>query len=180
MTPASNMAGNSAKEAREAPMDGSAETAPGEVAQLDRTFPAQPESVRALRNEVAKYARACGIAEPTVAAAALAASEAATNVIVHAYTEQSDTGAIEVVAALAGGELWVIVADTGSGLQPRRDSPGLGLGLAIIARVADGVDLVESSEGGLEVRMRFALEPEASMKETDLRLGRRGDGPRRS
>ncbi len=53
----------------------------------------------------------------------------------------------------------MIVADSGSGLRPRRNSPGLGLGLAIIARVADGVDLVTSASGGLEVRMRFATAP---------------------
>lgn len=75
----------------------------------------------------------------------------------HAYREVEHPGEIEVAAALAADELWVIITDAGSGLRPRPDSPGLGLGLAIIAQVADGVDLVKPAAGGLELRMRFAL-----------------------
>jgi len=124
--------------------------------QLQRTYAAKPESVGALRTALVSFVRGCGLGERTVEAVALAASEAATNVVMHAYSETA--GNIEVTAALAGDELWVIVTDAGSGLQPHRDSPGLGLGLAIIARVADGVDLVKPATGGLEVRMRFAVQ----------------------
>jgi serine/threonine-protein kinase RsbW len=88
----------------------------------------------------------------------LAVSEAATNVVVHAYRDAPKAGEIELAASLAGGELWVIVADSGSGLRARRDSPGLGLGLGLIAGVADGIDLVQRAGGGLELRMRFGLE----------------------
>jgi hypothetical protein len=42
-------------------------------------------------------------------------------------------------------------------MRARTDSPGLGLGLAIIAQMADGVDLVKPAAGGLELRMRFAV-----------------------
>jgi anti-sigma regulatory factor (Ser/Thr protein kinase) len=80
-----------------------------------------------------------------------------TNVVVHAYRDAAEPGTIEIAAALASGELWVIVADSGWGLHPRRDSPGLGLGLGLIAQVSDGVDLVHRGSGGLELRMRFAL-----------------------
>ena len=92
----------------------------------------------------------------------LAVSEAATNVVVHAYTGQELPGLIEVNATVAAGELWVIVTDTGLGLRPRLDSPGLGLGLAIIAQLADGVDLVRPGDGGVELRMRFALPADAA------------------
>ena len=114
-----------------------------------------------MRSALVAFVRGCGGAEATVDAVALAASEAATNVVLHAYRETGDEDrcTMEVTAALADGELWVIVTDAGSGLKPHRDSPGLGLGLAIIARVTDGVDLVEPSSGGLEVRMRFAVAP---------------------
>jgi anti-sigma regulatory factor (Ser/Thr protein kinase) len=90
-------------------------------------------------------------------AVTLAVSEAATNVVVHAYVGRDLPGTIEVDATVAEDELWVIVTDTGLGLRPRLDSPGLGLGLAIIAQLADGVDLVRPAAGGLELRMRFAL-----------------------
>jgi anti-sigma regulatory factor (Ser/Thr protein kinase) len=132
--------------------------APAAAPQLELSFPALPESVAAVRSALVEFVRGCGIGEPTVDSVALAASEAATNVVLHAYPETGGTGRIDVTAALAGAELWVIVTDAGTGLQPHRDSPGLGLGLAIIARVADGVDLVEPASGGLEVRMRFAVD----------------------
>jgi len=142
------------------PRGASGEQRAGRAAvQLQRTFPAVPQSVGAVRSALVAFAHGHGIAERIVDAVALAASEAATNVVLHAYAAAGAEGSIEVTAALAGTELWVIVTDAGSGLQPHRESPGLGLGLAIIARVADGVDLIELASGGLEVRMRFAVGP---------------------
>ena len=124
---------------------------------LQQRYPATPASVAAVRAALVAFARRCGVAAETIDAVALAASEAATNVVVHAYRDAGAPGEIEVTAAMAGQELWVIVTDAGSGLRPRSDSPGLGLGLAIIAQVADGVDLVKPAAGGLELRMRFAV-----------------------
>jgi len=125
-------------------------------------FPAAPDAVGAIRRALVTFVRGCGLPQSTVEAVALAASEAATNVVVHAYEEAAQPGTIEVTAALANEELWVIISDSGSGLQPHRESPGLGLGLAIIARVADGVDLVKAATGGLEVRMRFTVAPDCA------------------
>jgi anti-sigma regulatory factor (Ser/Thr protein kinase) len=42
-------------------------------------------------------------------------------------------------------------------LIPRLDSPGLGLGLPILAKVADEVSLRSRERGGTEVAMRFSL-----------------------
>ena len=126
---------------------------------FERAYDAVPASVGAARSELTRFARRQRLADATIEAATLATSEAATNVVVHAYADHGEPGQFTLTAALAGSELWVIVADSGSGLQPRRNSPGLGLGLAIIARVADGVDLVTSASGGLEVRMRFSTAP---------------------
>ena len=112
---------------------------------FERAYDAVPASVGAARSELIRFGRRQRLPDATIEAATLATSEAATNVIVHAYAERGERGQFTLTAALAGSELWVIVADSGSGLRPRRNSPGLGLGLAIIARVADGVDLVTSA-----------------------------------
>jgi anti-sigma regulatory factor (Ser/Thr protein kinase) len=127
---------------------------------FQQTYPAVAESVSAARAALVAFVRRCRIAQERVDAIALAASEAMTNVVVHAYRDADTPGSLDVSAALAGSELWVIVTDRGSGLKPRRDSPGLGLGLAIIARVADGVDLLKPAAGGLELRMRFEVRAE--------------------
>ena len=126
---------------------------------FERVYDAVPASVGAARSELIRFGRRQRLPDATIEAATLATSEAATNAVIHAYADRSEPGQFTLTAALAGSELWVIVADSGSGLRPRRNSPGLGLGLAIIARVADGVDLVTSASGGLEVRMRFATAP---------------------
>lgn len=134
-----------------APATGSSETA------FQESYPAVATSVGAVRSAVTKFARGVGLSAARVEAVELAASEAATNVVVHAYGDGNLPGTIEVTATVAADELWVIITDTGLGLRPRDDSPGLGLGLAIIAQLADGVDLVRPVAGGLELRMRFVL-----------------------
>ena len=49
----------------------------------------------------------------------------------------------------------IYVLDEGTGLAPRVDSPGLGLGLGLIAQVADSADVRAPESGGTEVVMRF-------------------------
>jgi anti-sigma regulatory factor (Ser/Thr protein kinase) len=82
-------------------------------------------------------------------------SEAATNVVVHAY--EDELGRIQLDAGLSSGELWVLIADDGLGMRPHAQSPGLGFGLSLISQVCDEFAIAKRSSGGLEVRMRFAL-----------------------
>ena len=56
-----------------------------------------------------------------------------------------------------GDELRFLVSDDGPGVTPRADSPGLGLGLALIARVASAMEIRTRERGGAEICMRFAL-----------------------
>jgi hypothetical protein len=54
----------------------------------------------------------------------------------------------------------VIVCDTGLGLAPRPDSPGLGLGMPLMASVTSSFRVV--SDGvGTEIHMAFALPGDA-------------------
>jgi serine/threonine-protein kinase RsbW len=122
-----------------------------------QSYPAVATSVSAVRAGLRQFARSLDLPAAMIDAIELAVSEAATNVVVHAYRETNVPGTIDVTATVAVDELWVIITDTGLGLRPRADSPGLGLGLAIVAQLADGFDLARPSTGGLELRMRFAL-----------------------
>jgi serine/threonine-protein kinase RsbW len=121
-----------------------------------RSYPAISASVPEARSAVAELAEVAGASEEQRDAVRIAVSEALTNVVVHAY--QGGPGMIHVSAAVAADELWVLVADDGCGLHPREDSPGLGVGLALIAEASDGFAVVKRSSGGTEVRMRFVLE----------------------
>ena len=50
------------------------------------------------------------------------------------------------------------MADAGAGMAPRHDSPGLGLGLPLVGRVASSVDISARAGGGTLVRMSFDLD----------------------
>ena len=86
---------------------------------------------------------------------ALAVTEAATNAVLHAYRDRVEPGAVIVEAELDGDHVCLYVRDEGTGLTPRVDSPGLGLGLGLIAQVADSADVRAPESGGTEVVMRF-------------------------
>ncbi len=61
-------------------------------------------------------------------------------------------------AEMGGGSLRILVRDDGHGLQPRVDSPGLGLGLPLIAQLSSASDIRTSQDGGTEVAMTFDLD----------------------
>ena len=124
-------------------------------ANLSASYPATAKAARAARHALVDFAAAAGASVEKLEAIHLAACEALTNVVVHAYREVA--GSIHVNAAVIESELWVIVSDDGSGMQPRRDSPGLGYGLKLIADAADEVTIVGRASAGTEVRMRFAI-----------------------
>jgi len=127
---------------------------------FEATYPSTPSGVGAMRREVAAFADRAGMGEDGVGDVQLAVSEAATNAVVHAYRESD--GRLHVRAHVEGMELIVVVVDTGSGLAPRADSPGLGLGMPLMASVTTRFQVVSQGKG-TEVQMAFALP---------------GDGPR--
>lgn len=122
---------------------------------LNRSWPAISASVPIARRAITELARAAGADAEQLDAVRLACSEAVTNVVLHAYRERP--GLLHVDAAVARGELWVLVADDGCGLEVRSQRPGMGQGLRLIAAVADDLTIVARGGGGTELRMRFDL-----------------------
>lgn len=120
------------------------------------SFPATPDSVGDVRHAASAFARERGADERTQQNVALAVSEAASNVVLHAYR---DGTAGDILLELRTGEdgLWIVVADRGTGIAPRTDSPGLGLGMPLIANLAEQIEVSTPAHGGTEIRMRFAL-----------------------
>jgi serine/threonine-protein kinase RsbW/stage II sporulation protein AB (anti-sigma F factor) len=120
--------------------------------QLLATFPGTALGVGALRRAVAKVARQCGMTQIDVDAVQLAASEAASNAVIHAYRERP--GELRLEAHVDHDLLHVVIADDGGGLSPRTDSPGLGLGLPIMAQVSERFEIVTGPEG-TEIHLSF-------------------------
>jgi anti-sigma regulatory factor (Ser/Thr protein kinase) len=102
------------------------------------------------------FAVACGAPQDVQAAVALAVTEAATNAVVHAYLGM-EPGQLRVTGEPLQDALVVRVIDDGRGMQPRHDSPGLGLGLPTIGKLCAHLDIADGPGGhGTEVRMVFA------------------------
>ena len=76
--------------------------------------------------------------------------------IVHGYRERGN-GAFTVRIETLDDELQVTVCDEGCGMQPRMDSPGAGLGLPLIANLAETFSVTAPPGGGTEVCMTFPL-----------------------
>jgi anti-sigma regulatory factor (Ser/Thr protein kinase) len=105
-----------------------------------------------LRREMTGMAKDCGMDSEGIADVRLAVTEAATNAVIHAYAKAE--GELSVTATMQDGELAIVIGDTGPGLVERRDSPGLGVGLSVIASVAERLKIV-SHPGGTEIHMAF-------------------------
>ena len=119
---------------------------------FEAKLPGTPLGVRMLRQRMAQIAADCGMDQDAIADVQLAVSEAATNAVMHAYADAP--GELAVSAAVRGSELEIVIGDTGPGLVERPDSPGMGVGLPLIAAVAERLRII-SHPGGTEIHMAF-------------------------
>jgi anti-sigma regulatory factor (Ser/Thr protein kinase) len=120
-------------------------------------LPARPDAVTVVRQALAGLGDALGTDDATVADISVAVSEACANVVVHAYPVQ---GSLEVEAWPSGRRLVVVVRDRGRGIAPRArgTSPGLGLGMPLMAALASQVCFTSPRPGTNEVWMTFRLD----------------------
>jgi anti-sigma regulatory factor (Ser/Thr protein kinase) len=123
-----------------------------ECEELELELPSEPPSVARARKAAADLAAAVGA---PVADVKLAVSEAVGNAVLHAFRDR-DSGTVCLRARADRGRLFVTVVDDGTGMRPNLDSPGLGLGLSLITKLAADVRF-DSSERGTTVSMSFPL-----------------------
>jgi anti-sigma regulatory factor (Ser/Thr protein kinase) len=117
---------------------------------------AEPASAARARRAAVTLAEGLGATTDTRASVAVAVTEAVANVVVHAYRNEH-SGGVEVVMRGDRTRLEVLVCDEGAGMRPRTDSPGLGLGLGLMAELADAFEVTEAAAGGTRVRLCFEL-----------------------
>jgi serine/threonine-protein kinase RsbW len=123
---------------------------------LEDSWPAIATSVGRARSVVGVFAANAGLSDGLIHSLKVAVSEAATNVVLHAYVDR-DPDMFSVRIGIYSEAVELVVRDRGRGMVPRTDSPGLGLGLPLIANLADTLEVGVPSDGGTELRMRFAL-----------------------
>ena len=109
------------------------------------------------RQAIGEFAASAGATARALGAIAVCVAEAMNNVVVHAYRHEDRPGRVELEAELDGDWLWVRVRDHGRGLEPRLDSPGLGLGLPLISQMSASSEIVSPEHGGTEIIMQFDL-----------------------
>src|SRR5690349_2829215 len=118
-------------------------------------LPAAPGSVGEIRGGVREVARGHGAPDTLLIDLALAVTEAVTNSVVHGFIDR-EPGLVRTLIQAAANELVVTVTDNGRGMQPRADSPGLGLGLPTIASLTTAMDMHAAPGGGTVITMTFA------------------------
>lgn len=121
------------------------------------TLPARAENVAVVRHAFGGLGDALDVDDQILADVKLAVTEACTNVVVHAYP--NGDGPMEIAASVRDGRLFIVVRDDGRGMLPRPNSPGLGLGLPLIATLAESLELGRGEDDRTEVRMTFRLAP---------------------
>jgi serine/threonine-protein kinase RsbW len=123
---------------------------------MELALAARAENIAIVRHALGGLGEAFAVPEQKLSDVRLAVTEACANVVVHAYPDGHE-GPMEVVASMHDSRLTVLVRDWGRGIRPRPDSPGLGLGLSLIAALAEQVQLGHDDAEHTEVRMTFAL-----------------------
>ena len=122
-------------------------------------LPAEPSAVSLLRRRAVEFSSKAGVSDEVTQAVALAVSETVTNAVVHAY-DRDDRGPVRVSCQVDGERFVVEVADEGVGIGPRRDSPGIGHGLATVGALVQKLEIAPGPAGrGTAVTMVFGPVP---------------------
>jgi serine/threonine-protein kinase RsbW len=136
---------------------GAEQRAVSPVSDVRLSVPAVPENVAVVRHLLGAFAEALRLPPDMVEDMRLAVTEACTNVVRHAY--EDEPGPIDVVIHPDDDMLVVVVSDRGRGLGGSADISGPGLGLPLIAALADSIDLQELPIRGSRLTMSFRRRP---------------------
>ncbi|MBK5219236.1 MAG: ATP-binding protein [Thermoleophilia bacterium] len=125
---------------------------------LRMSLPARAENVAVVRHALAGLGERLGMDEVSIADLKTVVTEAAMNVVVHAYPE-NEKGPLAVEAYGEHGGLTVIVRDFGMGIRPRPDveRPSLRIGLTLIAALSASFEISGGIDRGTEIRMHLPL-----------------------
>jgi serine/threonine-protein kinase RsbW len=135
-----------------------ARTEPRNSSDVRLSLPARPENVAVIRHVLGAFADSLQLPDELVEDMRLAVTEACTNVVRHAYHD-GEPGPIDVVIRPSRERLELIVSDRGRGIGPSPDVSGPGLGLPLIAALADSVDIQRGPRRGSRLAMSFLCRP---------------------
>jgi anti-sigma regulatory factor (Ser/Thr protein kinase) len=112
------------------------------------------ESMAIVRANVRQMGRIHALDEPVIEDLVTAISEACNNVVLHAYPER--TGTFVLLLSIGESSIQAEIRDCGRGARTLASSGnGLGLGVALIRKLADTADFESRPGSGMTVRMGF-------------------------
>jgi serine/threonine-protein kinase RsbW len=117
------------------------------------TLPARAENVAVVRHVLGAVSEVIELPCAVTDDIRLAVTEACTNVVRHAYG--GGNGTIDVAVRRNGPALEVVVADAGRGDGPSPDVSGPGLGLPLMAELADSLRIERDADAGSRLVMSF-------------------------
>jgi anti-sigma regulatory factor (Ser/Thr protein kinase) len=126
---------------------------------LKMSLPARAENVAVVRHALAGLGERLGMDETSIADLKTVVTEAAMNVVVHAYPD-GDPGLLSVDALVEDGGLTVEVRDYGMGIRPRPDAtrPSLRIGLTLIAALSSSFEISGGARRGTVIRMHLPID----------------------
>jgi serine/threonine-protein kinase RsbW len=130
-----------------------------EETSLSLKLAAEPQNVRAARDEAASYAERLGLSASGVDDLKTIISEACSNIVRHAYPEGAEERPMEVEMKKTDGELTVTVRDSGSGIRPPTGArpSSLRLGFILMGSLADYLQLRTGRGCGTELLIKVPL-----------------------
>jgi anti-sigma regulatory factor (Ser/Thr protein kinase) len=128
-------------------------TADADAGALELELPAEPASVPLSRHRLERWLSATPASDDEVFAITLAANEACTNAVQHAYGPEPGRS-FRLFAELSAEEIAVQVSDSGRWRTARGRQRGMGLG--VIEQLMDTVDVQRTAAGTtVDMRKRF-------------------------
>lgn len=126
---------------------------------LSLTLAAEPQNVRQARDEAASYAEGLGLDSSGVEDLKTIVSEACSNIVRHAYPEDTKERPMEVSMDGSAGELTVTVRDSGTGIRPPTGArpSSLRLGFILMGSLADFMQLRTGKGRGTELLLKVPL-----------------------
>lgn len=129
--------------------------------QIEIKVPCRPEFVRTVRRAVADFAQSLDVPESMIAEIEVAASEAVTNIVRHAYDADEAVQPLRVKCKQRANGLTLEVIDKGRGFNAPPDGvvPDVdldcdgGFGIALIKTLMDRVNYVSTPDEGTKIRM---------------------------